>query len=113
MEKSQDRLNILKKIEEYERLGYFDRDVEDDPHSELNIIHFKINWKPWHYDGVLYENHFWDYAKQTSFYEEILNKKLTYTDEEKRRDAIAYERLMQMAIDDAKDPNNYKNLVCK
>jgi hypothetical protein len=31
MEKSQDRLNILKKIEEYERLGYFDRDVEDAP----------------------------------------------------------------------------------
>lgn len=41
------------------------------------------------------------------------NKKLSYSDEEKRRDAIAYERLQQMAIDDAKDPNNYKNLVCK
>lgn len=80
---------------------------------DLKLIHYKIHWKPWHYDGVLYENHFWDYAKQTSFYEEILNKKLSYTDEEKRRDAIAYERLKQMAIDDAKDPNNYKNLVCK
>lgn len=81
--------------------------------KDLKLIHYKIHWKPWHYDGVLYENHFWDYAKQTSFYEEILNKKLSYTDEEKRRDAIAYERLKQMAIDDAKDPNNYKNLVCK
>ena len=81
--------------------------------KDLKLIHYKIHWKPWHYDGVLYENHFWDYAKQTSFYEEILDKKLSYTDEEKRRDAIAYERLKQMAIDDAKDPNNYKNLVCK
>lgn len=81
--------------------------------KDLKLIHYKIHWKPWHYDGVLYENHFWDYAKQTSFYDEILNKKLSYTDEEKRRDAIAYERLKQMAIDDAKDPNNYKNLVCK
>ena len=81
--------------------------------KDLKLIHYKIHWKPWHYDGVLYENHFWDYAKQTSFYEEILNKKLSYTDEEKKRDAIAYERLKQMAIDDAKDPNNYKNLVCK
>lgn len=80
---------------------------------DLKLIHYKIHWKPWHYDGVLYENHFWDYAKQTSFYEEILDKKLSYTDEEKRRDAIAYERLKQMAIDDTKDPNNYKNLVCK
>ena len=81
--------------------------------KDLKLIHYKIHWKPWHYDGVLYENHFWDYTKQTSFYEEILNKKLSYTDEEKRRDAIAYERLKQMAIDDTKDPNNYKNLVCK
>lgn len=81
--------------------------------KDLKLIHYKIHWKPWHYDGVLYENHFWDYAKQTSFYEEILNKKLSYTDEEKRKDAIAYERLKQMAIDDTKDPNNYKNLVCK
>ena len=31
MEKSKERLNILKKIEEYERSGRFDEDVEDDP----------------------------------------------------------------------------------
>ena len=31
MERSQDRLDILKKIEEYEKNGWFDRDVEDDP----------------------------------------------------------------------------------
>ena len=33
MEKSQDRLDILKKIEEYERDGKFDIDVENDPPS--------------------------------------------------------------------------------
>lgn len=31
MERSQERIEILKKIEEYERLGLFDRDVENDP----------------------------------------------------------------------------------
>ena len=31
MEKSSERLNILQKIEDYERCGVFDRDVEDDP----------------------------------------------------------------------------------
>ncbi len=31
MNKSEERQRILKKIEEYERNGYFDRDVEDDP----------------------------------------------------------------------------------
>ena len=28
---SQDRLDVLRRIEQYERLGYFDRDVENDP----------------------------------------------------------------------------------
>ena len=112
----EDYLNVLCKGKvKLFHLGWnktaFKNDKFDD--KDLRLIHYKIHWKPWHYDGVLYENHFWDYAKQTSFYEEILNKKLSYSDEEKRRDAIAYERLQQMAIDDAKDPNNYKNLVCK
>ena len=31
MEQDSGRLEILRRIEEYERLGYFDRDVEDDP----------------------------------------------------------------------------------
>ena len=31
MELAQDRLEVLRRIEEYERLGYFDRDVENDP----------------------------------------------------------------------------------
>ena len=31
MELSQDRQDVLRRIEEYERLGYFDRDVENDP----------------------------------------------------------------------------------
>ena len=30
-EKSQDRLNILNKIDEYEKKRLFDQDVEDDP----------------------------------------------------------------------------------
>lgn len=31
MELAPDRVEVLKRIEEYERLGYFDRDVENDP----------------------------------------------------------------------------------
>ena len=33
MKLSKDRLEILKRIEEYERLGRFDEDVEDDPEA--------------------------------------------------------------------------------
>ena len=34
MEKAQDRLEVLEKIREYEKNGWFDRDVEEDPEEE-------------------------------------------------------------------------------
>lgn len=51
MEKSQDRLDILKKIEEYERDGKFDIDVENDPPSrelkpnEVDYLNKKLTSK--------------------------------------------------------------------
>ena len=35
---SEYRLSILKKMEEYERLGLFDQDLEEDPPSKLQAL---------------------------------------------------------------------------
>lgn len=43
MEQSRDRLNIIKKIEEYEKNGWFDRDVEDDPPT-LPLDYRKVDY---------------------------------------------------------------------
>ena len=43
MEKSQAKLNILKKIEEYEKLGKWDVDVEEDPKS-IELLPNKIDY---------------------------------------------------------------------
>lgn len=51
MEKSQERLNILAKIDEFERLGKWDIDVEDDPEtkellpSEIDYLNKKFSSK--------------------------------------------------------------------
>ena len=37
-----------------------------------SIIHYNNFFKPWQYDNVAYCDYFWQYAKETDFYEEIL-----------------------------------------
>ena len=79
--------------------------------KNLKIIHYKINWKPWHYNHVLYEEYFWECAEKTPLYENILKIKASYGVEQKRSDAEAFEKLKRMAIEDTNDPDNYRNTV--
>lgn len=77
--------------------------------KNLNLIHYKINWKPWHYDNVCYEEYFWNYAQKTFLYDVILKIKAGYTEDLHERDRLAFENLVKMAIEDSNDPKNYCN----
>ena len=60
----------------------------DAPMKEENIkiIHYNLIYKPWHFDNVLYQDYFWKYAKKTEFYDEIMEMRNTYSEENKVRD---------------------------
>lgn len=112
----QDYLNVLcqDRVTMIE-LGWNKTPFKDVWFDERNIklIHYKLSFKPWLYDDVVYANYFWKYAEKTSFYREILNIKLAYTDENRERDSIAYKNLMQLALDYTLSENNYKRLTEK
>lgn len=65
--------------------------------EKLNLIHYNLNYKPWHYDGILYEEYFWQYAEKTQYYEEIKEIKENYSEEERFRDRQQYENLKALA----------------
>ena len=48
---------------------------------DIKLIHYNLSFKPWHKDGVLYEDIFWDYAKDVEFYDDIQNIKRCYPQE--------------------------------
>ncbi len=110
----EDYLNVLLKDKVkildlgWNKTAYKNPEFDD---KDLKLIHYKINWKPWHYDNVLYQEHFWQYAKETDYYEQILAMRDAYGDDLKARDQKQYENLVQMAIEDSNDPNNYCNTV--
>ncbi len=65
--------------------------------EDLHLIHYNMFWKPWHYEGVLYEDEFWRYASRTPCYEILLDMKKYYTEYDKEMDRIKAQRLVMSA----------------
>ena len=61
------------------------------------LVHYKINWKPWHYSGVMYEKLFWLYADKTVYRRKIRKIFENYSSSQKASDALAYKNLYLMA----------------
>ena len=73
------------------------------PDKLPKIAHYKINFKPWRYDGVVYGELFWKYAEGTVYYESLLEAKNAYTEAEKARDRAQYESLVALAMEEIAD----------
>lgn len=90
------------RLGEYESLKYLPYPMYEkinDVFANYYIIHYCSNIRPWFAPSAINAHHFWDVAKTTVFYEELLyqnlNKQiLSITDEEKKR--IDYQSLYDL-----------------
>lgn len=69
---------------------------EDGYNSSLNLIHYNMFMKPWHYSGVLYEDYFWKYATETVFYNQIFEEFKSYSEAQKASDLSGVSRMVEM-----------------
>ena len=76
---------------------------DSNPCKLPKIAHYKINFKPWRYDGVVYGELFWKYAEGTVYYKSLLEAKNAYTEAEKARDRAQYESLVTLAMEEISD----------
>jgi len=58
------------------------------------IIHYNLFTKPWHYENVTYQEYFWQYAKDSAFYPQILDIKKQYTEKQRQLDRKHMELLL-------------------
>lgn len=91
--------------------------------GKLNIVHYALYKKPWQYDDVLNKEYFWQFAKDSPFYEDILNIKANFTDEQRANKEKANIDIVEHAkrVTDSEgsfvkqvingDPNWFNNLV--
>ena len=67
--------------------------------AKPNLVHYKLGFKPWKYDNVMYGEYFYKYAKETMFYDEIIEARDNYTEEQKEKDRIHSEHLLNLIIE--------------
>ncbi len=65
--------------------------------SKINLVHYNLVFKPWKHDDTLYQEYFWKYAKKTEFYNEILEIKSCYTEEDRKKDIESDRKLRALA----------------
>ncbi|MCD8346436.1 MAG: glycosyltransferase family 8 protein [Lachnospiraceae bacterium] len=58
------------------------------------LIHYNLFQKPWCYDDIPYEEYFWDCAKKSPFYPDILRFKENYSEEQKKSDQTCLENMI-------------------
>lgn len=93
--------------------GWNKESIDAPLEGKLNIVHYALYKKPWQYDDVLNQNYFWEYAKTSPFYEEILNIKNSFTDEMKEKKEKANIDIVNHAKNCIKNENSFVNLVIK
>ena len=77
------------------------------------LIHYNMFYKPWQYDNICYESYFWNYAKETPFYDEILAIKAAFGEQERREHEEANRRLHENALRISVASDNFRNTLLK
>lgn len=87
------------------------KEIEEE---NIKLIHYNYQYKPWHYDNILYGKYFWYYASRTEFYNELKKMKEDFNEEMEKADREADKNLRalaQMEADCVGDDRPKKNVV--
>lgn len=108
----QDYLNALCKGKvKYLERGWDRMSTDEDYDGELYIIHYNNFRKPWYYDDVPYQKYFWDWAKQTTFYNKILDIKKNFTPEMHEKKVKGAQGLVEQTIRVVNSDVNFKKVL--
>lgn len=83
----------------------------DIPETELKLIHYNLTFKPWHYDNILYEKYFYNYAKEIDLMEYVNKCKIEFDDEKKTQDQEGGKKLIELASTLSKVDDTYIKLL--
>ncbi len=104
----QDCLNLIckDKVHFYDG-GWNQMPIAGNDAENAKLIHYNLTMKPWHYDDVLYEEYFWDFARQTEFLDVIKQAKASFSKEQAEMDVEGTKKLLELAQAEADNPNNF------
>lgn len=77
---------------------------------ETSLIHYNLFSKPWCYDGIQYEEQFWNYARDCGFIDEIREFKASYTEDKKKADSECLELLVRRGMEIPENDITFKKM---
>ena len=75
--------------------GWNKHSFPDAPEGKLNLCHYALSNKPWHYEDTINGEYFWEYAKESEFYESLCDGLKNYSDADRQRDRESFEALVK------------------
>ncbi len=100
----------------YGRIHFLDEEWDAMPNKQKapmahpSLIHYNLFDKPWCYDDVQYEDYFWQYARENVYYQELLEIKRNYSDEQKKSDMECLENMLTNAMRIPNNPVTFKKI---
>lgn len=79
--------------------------------EDLKLIHYNLTFKPWHYDGIPYEDIFFKYVDKVGLRDTINKIKANFSEEDKKADQLGGQRLIKMAGELAETQDTYASLL--
>ena len=76
-----------------------------------NIVHYALYKKPWQYDDVMDGEHFWEYAKTSPFYRQILKNKAAFDKTERLEKEAAAKHILEHAKTIISSGNTFSKLL--
>lgn len=67
--------------------------------KNAKLVHYNLFSKPWCYDGIQYEEHFWKYASESMYSKEIYEMKEGYSEDKKKSDKENLNAMLKKAHD--------------
>ena len=78
--------------------------------TETSLIHYNLFSKPWCYDGIQYEEQFWNYAQDCGFIYEIREFKASYSEDKKKADSECLELLVRRGMEIPENDITFKKM---
>ncbi|MCR4720367.1 MAG: glycosyltransferase family 8 protein [Lachnospiraceae bacterium] len=90
--------------------GWNKHSFPEPPEGELNLCHFALSNKPWHYSETINGEYFWEYAKLSEFYSFLLESLNNYSDADKQRDYEGFTALLKSIDEIYKSDRTFRKL---
>ncbi len=75
--------------------GWNKHSFPDPVEGDLNLCHYALAHKPWHYADTINGEYFWQYAKSSAYYEKIRSEFEAFTDEDRARDYQGFLQIVE------------------